>query len=158
MTTYSPSDAAKILRRLTFIKLDLDPFLKITKKPLNSAQTRDKYLQQYGDAVYIPAPETMVTDLSFSPLFLKFREELRQQGVVVNDAAQNRDAAKEFMLQLFAALDIAVEAGEKSSVYVPRAQIALLRNHSDSFVKDLYSHITRSGMPTGRGGKSTTWS
>lgn len=157
MTTYSPQDAARILRRLTYIKLDLGPFLKITKKPLDAGKDHASYLQVYGDAVYLPAPETIVTDLSFSPLFLKYREELRQQGVAMNDVQQNRQVANGFLVKLLEALEIESETGERGSVYIPRAQVAKLRNHADPFVKDLYSHITRSGMPTSRG-KSETWS
>lgn len=159
MSLYSAQDAARILRRLTYIKLDLDPFLKITKKTLDAYNTRDQYLQKYGDAVYIPAPETIVTDLSFSPLFLKFREELRTQGVVITDAQQNRQAAVEFVMKLLEALEVSAEAGDKGSIYIPRAEVGKLRTHSDTFVKDLYSHITRSGMPgSGRSGRSETWS
>ena len=87
----TPTEAAKRLKKLSFIKIDLAAFLLITRRG-----TEDAAEAKYGDSLYLPNPESLVAELSYVASFLQFRLKKKDDSKLdVNDPLFGRKVAAE---------------------------------------------------------------
>lgn len=153
----SQPDAARYLKRISYIKIDLSAFLVITKKPQDAA-SKQAFLDALGDGIYLPSPESLVAELSSLPAFLQFRNIKKEENhSAANDPSFNRKIASEFVSAMFSILGVNTETDEKMNVYIPKNEVAKLKNSTEGEVKDLYSLMTRSGGGSIRKGNTTQW-
>lgn len=153
----TPPEAARYLKRASYLKLDLPTFIVLTKKPQDPA-SKAAFLEFYGDALYLPSPESLLAELSSVPAFLQFRNQKKEDDKgAADDPLFNRKVASEFVGKMLELLGISSEVDDKLNVYISKNELMKIRTHSEVEVKDLYSLITRSGSGPVRRGNTTQW-
>lgn len=156
LDTISQENAAKILRKLSYLKIDIATFLIITKKD-TSASNKASYVQKYGDSVYLPSPESLMGELSTTSQFLQYRNMRREEaGSATDDPMFNKNVAFDFVVALMEKVGLPTELDHKN-LYIPKNAVATLRNHTVKDFADLYSHITVAGMGGIRKQTSDKW-